>query len=90
MRFLSIFTVVLILAIGTANVYKDNPQAPFEMGITIAWWGFGITLLYTIVMAIVWDKSEPGYGANVAQISLMPIVTLVAIGLISLMKNSIG
>ncbi|MDN5487450.1 MAG: hypothetical protein L0G14_03255 [Lactococcus lactis] len=82
--------ILMILAFGMANKYKDDPKAPFELAITIGWWAFGITTLITIIVAVVSDKEKSNYVLRVSQLAAMPIVTLIAIGLIALMKNSIG
>lgn len=82
--------ILMILAFGMANKYKDNPQAPFELAITIGWWAFGITTLITIIVAVVSDKEQPNYVGRVSQYAAMPILTLIAIGFTALMKNSIG
>lgn len=38
-----VMPILMIMAFGMANKYKDDPKAPFEAAITIGWWAFGIT-----------------------------------------------
>lgn len=91
MRNLSYMLPILtILALGMAHKYKDDPKVPFEVGITIGWWAFGITTIITIIVAVISDKKCKTYFERVIPLATMPIVTLIAIGLIALMKNSIG
>ena len=82
-----VMPILMIMAFGMANKYKDDPKAPFEAAITIGWWAFGITTLITIIVAVISDKESTSYLARVSQLAVMPILTLIAIGLTALMKN---
>lgn len=82
-----LFPFLLILALGMAHKYKDDPQAPFNAFISIGWWAFGVTLLLTVIVAVVSNKERPGYCNRVIQMAGMPVITLIAIGFTYLLKS---
>ncbi|AFI97480.1 hypothetical protein ABTC85_15420 [Acinetobacter baumannii] len=85
-----VFPFIMILAVGMAWKYRDDPTKPFEDAMTFGWWGFGITLILTIIVAVTSNKEHPDYVARVIHFASMPAITLVFLGAVALMKSSVG
>lgn len=59
-----LFPFLLILALGMAHKYKDDPQAPFNAFITFGWWCFGATLLLCMNNKVVNSKKRKSMSYN--------------------------
>ena len=79
-------TFMLLIAVSTASIYKDDPETPFNYGITAGWWLFGISGVACVLYFFFANRKSEDFPYNMFKFSMLPVTSLIGVGIIYFLR----
>ena len=79
-------TFLLLIAVSTASLYKDDPETPFNYGITAGWWLFGISCVACVLYFLFANRKLEDFPYNMFKFIMLPVTSLIGVGVIYFLR----
>ncbi|ENW02924.1 hypothetical protein ACFQAR_18135 [Acinetobacter beijerinckii] len=72
-------TFMLLIAVSTASLYKDNPETPFNYGISAGWWLFGFSCVACVLYFCFANRKSEDFPYNMFKFLILPVISLIGV-----------
>lgn len=79
-------TFMLLIAVSTARINKDNPETPFNYGITAGWWLFGLSCVACVLYFFFADRKSEDFPYYMFKFLMLPVTSLIGVGFVYFLR----